>query len=219
MNDNNYSFQRSITVGPRIGINVSTLSGVSDDKAKPGLVAGVFMVYSVLEHFGLSADLLFSGEGSQYKDNFSSSSNGVMTDVKTTNKLALNYLRMPLQAIVFFGDHGNALRPKLSVGPTIGVLLTAKNKYSRTTTVNNGATLITQDNDQKLDMKNYFTPIDFGAMAAAGFNYKITEGFWLNFDLRYYIGATDINDSRNFLGTNTIKNNSFSATAGIGIGL
>ena len=57
-----------ITLQPKAGINLSTVTGDGDQKMKVGLVAGVEAEYGVAENFGISAGVLYSMEGCKYTD-------------------------------------------------------------------------------------------------------------------------------------------------------
>ncbi len=209
---NNETFQQYFTIGPRVGINISNISGVDKADSKVGLLAGGFFVYSFQEHFGISADLLYSAEGAKFENTIST---GNLT-VKTKNDIALNYLRVPLQAAVFFGQYGNRLRPKVTLGPSIGFLLGAKNKLESVTIYPDGSNVSI---DHKTDYKENIKGVDFGAVVGAGLNYRLVEAVWWNFDVRYYIGASDINNKPVVLGNDALKNNGLSVSLGLGIGL
>jgi len=60
---------QSLSAGPIIGANISTLSDAPNTKNLPGLSIGGFVNYSVNEHFGLCAKLLFSQLGTAYIGN------------------------------------------------------------------------------------------------------------------------------------------------------
>ncbi len=201
---NSETFQQYFTIGPRVGINISNISGANNAESKIGLLAGGFFVYSFQEHFGVSADLLYSREGGKF-DNTIYTANST---TKIKNDLALSYLRMPLQAAVFFGQYGNRLRPKVTLGPSIGFLLSAKNEKE-------GSNIIEQKSNDKDNVKG----VDFGAVVGAGLNYRLVEAVWWNFDVRYYIGASDINDKPGVLGNDALKNNGLSVSLGLGFGL
>ncbi|MEP7263394.1 MAG: porin family protein [Bacteroidota bacterium] len=202
-------FTNYFSAGPRLGVNFSDISGFDNSEMKAGLLVGAFAVYSFQEHFGVSLDLLYSREGAKYKTTVTSPGFTFKSDVKAR----LNYLRIPLQACVFFGQFGDALRPKISLGPDLGFLLSAENKS--TTTTNDG--LISTEESSTKDSKDSFKSTDFGAIAGAGFNLRITEETWFNFDLRYYIGASDIRDEKP-AGTDDVKNSNLSVSAGIAFG-
>jgi outer membrane protein W len=201
-------FTQYFTAGPRVGINFSNIDGVDDGESKAGLLAGGFLVYSFHEHFGAGLDVLYSMEGVKFENDIPV--NG--TSVKFTNTTRLDYLRIPVQAFVFFGQHGNAFRPKLSLGPCLGFLLSAENK------VENEAT----SDEETIDIKDNFKSTDFGAIVGAGFNYRLAESVWLNTDLRYYIGATELQEDEEQAEENDadpLKNNGFSFSLGVGFGL
>lgn len=58
-----------ITLMPKAGINISTITGdiLADKKAKVGLVAGVEAEYGISENFGLGFGVLYSMEGCKGK--------------------------------------------------------------------------------------------------------------------------------------------------------
>src|SRR5688572_1867406 len=111
--------------GPRIGLNVANISEVNDAKSKTGLVIGGYGVYSFQEHFGVSLDLLYSMEGAEYESTETSTPNITTT---TESSLTLSYLRVPILLNYFAGQLGNAVRPKIMLGPDLGFLLGVKDE-------------------------------------------------------------------------------------------
>lgn len=57
-----------ITLQPKVGVNMSTITGDGDQKMKFGLAAGVEAEYGVAENFGLTAGVVYSMEGCRFKD-------------------------------------------------------------------------------------------------------------------------------------------------------
>ena len=56
-------------IKPMVGADLTTFTGdVEDTKMKVGLVAGAEFGYNLSEQFGLTAGLLYSMQGSKYKD-------------------------------------------------------------------------------------------------------------------------------------------------------
>lgn len=100
-----------MSLGPRVGVNISNVSNQDDTKSKLGLAAGLTFTYSFTETSGLTIDLLYSGEGYE-------AANG--------DKASLNYLQLPIYYNVFFGELGSAFRPKVYVGVAPAFLLSAK---------------------------------------------------------------------------------------------
>ncbi|MGI9543928.1 MAG: porin family protein, partial [Cyclobacteriaceae bacterium] len=85
----------------------------------------------------------------------------------------LDYVNVPVM-VKFYPVKGF----NIQVGPQVGFLLNAKNKYKE-----NGTSV---EDDYKDSLKK----VDFGL--AAGLGYK--TGFGLNIDARYIHGLADIND-------------------------
>ena len=163
-----------ISVGPTVGIGHSWLNNNVTTGGKnlffPTYNAGIKLVYSIESNWGVSADLKFSGEGG---------SRGVDDNNKIVDRL--NFLRIPIQGIYFFGKYGDKIRPKVSFGPSFGFLVGGKEKiYS------NGKMV------QEFPNKNNFNKMDIGLNAAVGANIRICKSTWLNTDLTYYHGLTDI---------------------------
>jgi hypothetical protein len=184
-------YSQELSAGFKAGANFSTLKDSPGAETLTGLQAGGFLVYSFQEHFGISLDALYSGEGAKYND----------------QKLRMNYLRLPLLANIFFGSLGDKYRPKISFGPSFGFLLSAKGKT------------IVGDQSVVMDIdKDNFNTFDFGAIAGAGLNINIGEMKWLNLDARYGIGASDVNKNP-AEGAEKVKNSGFSVTAGLAFGL
>jgi hypothetical protein len=203
------TFASYFSAGPRIGINFSNISGTDNAESKTGLLAGAFLIYSFQEHFGAGLDVLYSMEGAEYTE--TAITNGMV--VRSAVKDRLNYLRIPVQANVFFCDYGKPFRPKVSLGPVIGFLLNAERKSQLT--IEDGA--VTTLESSSRDVKDAYSATDIGAIAGAGFNLRMMEETWFNFDVRYYIGATDIRDVRP-AGSDERKNNALSISAGVAFG-
>jgi hypothetical protein len=173
---------RNLSAGPVIGFNVSNIRGdISSNSSKIGLVAGGFFNYSIVEHFGISGQITYNQLGANF-------SNG-----QFANRLKLNYLNVPVLAVFYFGQglRPGTVRPKLFIGPHANFLLAAKDK-----------------NGNKYPEIN---PVDFGATFGGGVNIALQNQRWINLDVRYGLGLSDIHKP-----TNTVwRNGAFSATLGI----
>ena len=103
------------TLQPKVGINISTITGDGDQKAKVGLVAGVEGEYGLAEKFGLAFGVLYSMEG--YKYNHELWGNGQLLG---TNKINVNldYINIPILA-QFYPVKGLAL--KTGIQPAFNV--------------------------------------------------------------------------------------------------
>lgn len=104
--------QSKFSIGPNAGFGHSWVSNYNGAKFKLATNAGVSLVYSATEHFGVGLDAKYSYEG--------------VKGAGSNNSLDLNYFRFPLKAIYFFNNYGDKLRPKLYAGPSFGFLSSAK---------------------------------------------------------------------------------------------
>lgn len=158
--------RENISIGPMIGASYSTLpnlgSSVQTTKYKVGPAAGIFVNYSIKEHFALSANVLYARWGTTLE-----------TPAPSSN-LNLDYVHVPILATYFFGnDMGpGAVRPKLFLGPSVSFQ-----------TGQSGNPLINRE---------AFNKIDVGATAGAGLNIGFARQQWLNIDVRYNLGFSKV---------------------------
>lgn len=177
-----FASAQKVSFGPMVGANFATISDVPNAEVNTGLAAGVFLNYSIDENFGLGIKGLFSQLGTMV-ENSSAETN-------------LNYIQLPLSAIYYFGKRGDTFRPKVFLGPYLGVLLTANDQ--------NGNEIL------GLDGKNAFNTADFGGQIGVGFNYSMKERGWINFDAGYSTSLANITDHN----TLNYKNNAFFVSLG-----
>jgi len=162
------SAQSKFSLGPNAGVGGSWISNSTNSKTKLAGNAGLALVYSAAEHFGIGLDAKYSFEGGISES----------TDAKTT--VDLNYFRLPLKAIYFFNDYGDKVRPKVYVGPSFGFLTGGKTEI----VVGNASTTV--------DSKDYYKSFDFGVTAGAGVNVRLVKNTWFNADLSYLHGISEI---------------------------
>lgn len=174
---------QTLSIGPMVGANFSTISDATLTKTLTGLTIGGFANYSFNEHLGLNAKLLYDQMG---------------TGIENSEAIVrLNYIRVPVSAVYFFGEIGNKIRPKLFAGLYASYLLNAKDNNGNDITLSNG-------NDA-------YTSSDFGGQIGAGFNYTLAGRTWLNIDASYSTGFISVVNESN----TTNKNTGFQISAGI----
>lgn len=167
-----------LSFGPTVGFGHTWLSvkdATYDNKFYPAYNAGAKLVYSTNTNWGFSADVKFSGEGGKIEDELA----GDMFEYQ----YRANYIRVPVQGIYFFGKTGNAVRPKISLGPSLGFLV--------------GGEISTKENGVEtstVKTNDVFDGFDVGANAAVGANFSLGGGKWLNTDIGYYHGFTNVSD-------------------------
>jgi hypothetical protein len=169
------------SLGPSVGFQDTWVTNDlnADNKIvfHPGWNAGASFVYSTESHWGIGADLKYSMEGVSIKTE----------SLDVTSDWNLSYLRLPIRAIYFFGDYGDAVRPKVFAGPTMGLLLASK-----------------LDGIDEKDGTNGF---DFGLHAGAGINFRLAEAIWLNTDITYTQGLIDVDQENEISDGNNLNGN------------
>ncbi len=185
--------QQRFSAGPRIGLNLSTFAGTPGYSLRPGVTAGAFLMYSSLNHFGISGDVLFSQMGGTY------------SQPNVSFKERVNYLEIPVALRYFLTLKGN-FRPNVFFGPSLGVKLNAK----RTNLIENNIAKPDFDNS------NNFRPLDLGLVAGFQLNFKgLGERERFLIDARYRYGLTDISIDDNA----TVNNSTITLTLGYGFGV
>jgi outer membrane protein W len=154
------------------------------NSARPGFNAGIVYNNSFMEHWGAGLELKYSMEGTKFDG--------------TDSNLNAAYLRLPLRLMYFFGDYGKAFRPKLYAGPSLGFMLSAKSDIG----------------GNKVDYIDAYNRFDIGILGGVGFNYRIKDQTWLNFDLGYTHGLLDQSKTNSF----DTKNRMINANIGIAFG-
>ena len=170
-----FSFAQNLSIGPTAGFGHSWINaetGSADNRFHPSYNIGGKLVYSFDSRWGVSADVKFSGEGST-----------VGTDKDNKFVSRLNYLRVPLQGIYFFGKYGDRIRPKVSLGPSFGFLLGGKTKVYQ-----NGEKI---GEVKSVDIRK---SLDLGATLGGGLNIRLAPATWLNADLSYYLGLVNVSE-------------------------
>jgi outer membrane protein W len=179
---------QTFSIGPTGGFGHSWISNSNGDgKFNPAWNAGLSFIYSTKTNFGIGADVKYSSEGNKVE------AAGV------SNVINANYVRVPVKLIYFFGNNGSAVRPKIYAGPSFG-FLTGANESATVSGVK-----------VKTDISDDIKSFDFGVTAGAGLNFRLAERTWLNTDLAFYHGFTDMTKNNN-----TTQQN---ANVGVNVGL
>jgi hypothetical protein len=151
--------------GPEAGVTISSYGndGASSE-AKPGLGAGLFLTYSIINTFGITTKLLYYEKGAEF-----SSQN---------TKQTLQYVEIPVIGRLFLNREGN-VRPNIFFGPSFSFLAGAKNKVG--------------GDVEKVDSyKNTFNTFDFGLTGGLGCSFRIRNETYFVLDGRYTHGISDI---------------------------
>ncbi len=192
--------QQRFSAGPRIGLNMSNYWGNADNMSfKPGFTAGAFVMYSSLNHFGISGDILYSQLGTKFDDG------------RYRFTQHVNYLEIPVVARYFLTLSGN-FRPNLFVGPSLGIKLNAK----RT----NGEILNAPAATVNADNTGDFNSLDLGATGGFQLNWGVGNRQRFLFDARYTLGLANVQALPNLWGPkNSLHNSAITLTLGYGFGI
>jgi hypothetical protein len=165
--------QSKFSIGLKGGFGHSFIAPYKNYMFCPSWDAGVSAIYAPGQHWGLGVDALYSMEGVKFE--YLDNETGIGYDRQAT----LDYIRIPVKAIYFFRSYEKDFRPKISLGPSLGILVGEVNSVNA-------------------------SAIDLGGKLTAGFNYRIAKAVWINVDASYYQGFLDVysNNSENDLNGN-----------------
>jgi hypothetical protein len=166
-------------LGLQVGPGLSWLRGndvIDGTDALLGPAAGLTFQYDLSEHFGIRLGAGYQRKGTRDEVLFTDV-NGTPTgtaDVAYTT----DFLTFPLMARYAFGQ---ATRFSVGLGPYAGMLLQAKETWS-------GTGLQGGDVDRTDDLE----PWDFGLSASASAAWSLGGNLWINAEVRYDKGLTNI---------------------------
>ena len=202
--------QQRFSAGPRLGLNLSNYWGNADGmKFKPGVVAGAFLMYSSLNHFGISADVLYAQRGTKFSRTVTTIQGNPTT---TSFTQRVNYLEIPVVARYFLTLSGN-FRPNVFIGPSLAIKLNAKRVDGE---INGVSTAVVNGENS-----NDFKDLDLGATGGFQLNWGAGNRQRFLIDARYNLGLSNVQtDLPNLWGRrNSLQNSTITLTLGYGFGI
>lgn len=218
------TFAQSFYLGPKLGVNLSTVSGyrytVSDPHALNGQFIGVrtgmVAIADLYNGWGLQTEFLFSRKGHKIDLDWDT----VDYKQKGYRTFGLNYIEIPVMVKKFFGDGG--VRLYVNAGPYFGYALKGTDKYKLTTYIPGSEE--TSEDKLSIDLNTYGVENqykaqrwDLGLTMGGGFAYDSGLGLIL-IDIRYSLGYRDFNQwmegAVKPLDYRELKNKSFSLSFG-----
>ena len=150
------------SLGPVVGVGGSWISQWPGDNENSTFISGgLDLTYSRDEHFGWGVDLTVAREGFDARYDIS----GLNRNLEVTPV----YLRLQPKAIYFFNNFGDALRPKVWIGPSFGLLL------DETSDLTPDRPITPENEDQELGQR-VFDRLDLGFTGGLGVNLRIARG-------------------------------------------
>jgi len=201
-----------VTFIPKVGVSWTSVSfnddindqyaGDFDYGSKAGLIIGIAAAIPLGgDMFTLQPELLFHQKGytSKYED----------SEVSESYRTTLNYLEVPVLAIVNFGKFYAATGPYIGFG--VGGKYTGHNTYQGQTAAHEGKIKFGEEPDNYHGSNAYVNAFDFGIQLGAGVKVSV-----IVIDLRFGLGLTDLIDKQD-LNTQTL-NRSLQLTVGFPLG-
>lgn len=142
---------QDVKFGAKAGLNLSSLANAEGAKTQVGFHLGGYATISVSDKFAVQPELLYSAQGAKFEG----------------GSLNLSYINIPVMAKFNVADKFN-----LEVGPQVGLLMSATQKFS----------------GGSLDVKEGYKTMDFGLNFGAG--YDVAEN--INVGLRYCLGLSQL---------------------------
>ena len=180
----------SLTLQPKVGLNLANITKFDNTETKLGLAAGAEFEYQATDLLSISAGVLYSKQGCDYKDMLVS---GYGEKNMTTS---LDYINVPILANVYVVK---GLAVKLGLQPSF--LVGANNK---STTV----LPVVGEKDATVDIKDNMNTFDLSLPVGVSYEYN---NFVL--DARYNMGLTKMFKDNSGFNTDA-KNDVFQFTLG-----
>ncbi len=190
---------QSNSLGINGGFGHAWFSNNTGSRFKPAANIGLSFIHSTKSSFGFGAELKYSVEGGK----------SVVNNVTRTT--SLDYIRVPLKAMYFFGTPGKRIRPKISIGPSLGFLIGGEEE------VESVSGTVTQTSVAR--SRDLYKHFDIGLNATAGLNYRLVKNTWFMADINYYKGFLNIREP--LVGSTAPKrfNNNIGVNVGINWGI
>jgi hypothetical protein len=163
LGSNTFAQEKIWSIGPEAGLNYSKFGkDINQSDFKPGVVAGVFLTYSIINTFGITGKFLYSVKGDQLGN----------------QKNHFKYFEFPLIGRFFLNKEG-WFRPNVFVGPSFALL--------RGVTIEQDG-----EKMELKEYKDVFNTFDVGITGGLGLNFQIAKHTRFLVDARYTYGLTDI---------------------------
>lgn len=183
--------ESNFSIGVKGGVQMSSFSRFAPINTRVGWNTGLTMTYSSWEHWGFGGDILYMRTGGYY-------SVDRVTDTRHT--VHTDFVRIVPKATYFFRGLEDAFRPKVFLGPNLGILTMARDK------------------NRRIGLYDEYYPVEIGATVGTGFNWRLARAVWFNMDVEYLVGLNKINRVNTY-NPNNLRTNSLSGSVGVAFGI
>ena len=174
------SGQKTFTFGPKVGINIADLYASSAENTrdlngtKPSLIVGAFAEYRALKWLAVSADVLYSRQGSTDKATWTERGpgGGFVTESEEFS-YRLNYLNIPILAN-FYVTKGLALKAGIQPGFLIGSKLRGRSNDGPWETADLKDENLFRTTDIAIPVGLSYT-LDYGLVIDARYNFSLND--------------------------------------------
>ena len=174
------SGQKTFTFGPKVGINIADLYASSAENTrdlngtKPSLIVGAFAEYRALKWLAVSADVLYSRQGSTDKATWTERGpgGGFVTESEEFS-YRLNYLNIPILAN-FYVTKGLALKAGIQPGFLIGSKLRVRSNDGPWETADLKDENLFRTTDIDIPVGLSYT-LDYGLVIDARYNFSLND--------------------------------------------
>ncbi|WP_157638087.1 outer membrane beta-barrel protein [Flexithrix dorotheae] len=156
-------------------------------------VEGVFDINNLL---GIKGGVVWGPQGLE--------TNTIFEDITLKKKIIRNYIELPITLNLKLSKSTTFLRSNLFAGPQVGFLINADEDILEI----DNQTNISQVIIEKQDVTHKFNKVDFGFTLGSSFDLNLTYRLVLSFNLRGYLGLSNINniekENINFINTKNL---------------
>ena len=183
----------------------------TSEKAKLSFGGGIFVDYFFGENYAFNTGLFLTGKGGTIGYNDRSATPGGPTGVRVEQKIAMQYLELPLTVKLFTNEVAPATRLYFQVGGSLAVPVQVRI---------NGDKYYTDpyDNNNQTKAGKHVFDIDANIIGGAGVEYQLGQSTKLLTGLSYHHGLVDFDRyferNRGFSDVN-IKNSVFALDLGL----